>query len=149
MPYPALVLNQCWDVVNTNESAKILLEKLGYSGYTNLVEALISDNMTTSKIINWRETLSNVVTRLRQETSLSGSPQCLQELEKKLNDCLLLYGRDYESNSKEIVISTKINLNGETLSFFSIMAQLGTVQDVTLSEYKVELTAIPAHGVSC
>ena len=62
MPYPALVLNQCWDVVNTNDSAKILLENLGYSGYTNLVEALISDSPESSKIVNWRETLSDVAT---------------------------------------------------------------------------------------
>jgi len=139
MPYPALVLNQCWDVVNTNNSAKILLENLGYSGYTNLVEALISASPESSKIVNWRETLSDVATRLRQEISLLGSPQCLQELESKLSDYLFSYAGGYESNSKEIVISTKIKLNDEVLSFFSIVAQLGTVQEVTVSEYKVEL----------
>ena len=139
MPYPALVLNQYWDVVNTNDSAKMLLQSLGYLEHTNLVEALISDNPETSKILNWHETLASVRARLRQEISLLGSPQRLQELEKKLSDCLQSSGCNYESATKEIVISTKIKLNGKALSFFSIIAQLSTVQDVTVSEYKVEL----------
>ncbi len=139
MPYPALVLNQYWDVVNTNDSAKSLLESLGYSEHTNLVEALISDNPKTSKIINWHETVSSVATRLRQENSLLGSPQRLQELENKLSDCLQLSDSGYYPDTEEIVISTKIKLNNKELSYFSIIAQLGTVQDVTVSEYKVEL----------
>jgi len=139
MPYPALVLNQYWDVVNINDSAKKIFQTLGYSGYTNLVEALIADKPDTSKLVNWHETLSSVLIRLRQEINLLGSPQRLQELENKLSHCLLLHGCDRSSNNEEIVLSTKIKLGEETLSFFSIIAQLGTVQDVTLSEYKVEL----------
>ena len=139
MPYPAIVLNQCWDVVNTNDSAKKLLQNMGYSGHTNLIEALISDTPETSKIINWHETLVNVLTRLRQEISLLGSPKCLQEIENKLSNYLLSASYNYEPDVKEIVVSTKIKLNKKVLSFFSLMAQLGTVKDVTISEYKVEL----------
>jgi len=125
MPYPALVLNQYWDVVNTNDSAKMLLQSLGYLEHTNLVEALMSDNPETSKISNWHETLASVGARLRQEISLLGSPQRLQELEKKLSDCLQSSACNYGSATKEIVISTKIKLNGKALSFFSIMNRNG------------------------
>ncbi len=48
MPYPALVLNQDWDVVQANATAERLLVDLGYSGHKNLVEALTCDNPQTS-----------------------------------------------------------------------------------------------------
>lgn len=140
MPYPAIVLNQSWDVIMTNNSAQNLLLDLGYSEQTNLIEALIMDNPKTSKIINWHEAVSAVLTRLKQEMSILGNPQRLQEYEKKLSKCLLLNTESPNIEIEEqVVLSTKIQLNKNTLSFFSIIAQLGTVQDITVSEYKVEL----------
>jgi transcriptional regulator with XRE-family HTH domain len=51
MPYPAIVLNQYWDVVKANESAQKLLAGLGFSGQKNLIEAIIDDDPEKSKII--------------------------------------------------------------------------------------------------
>jgi hypothetical protein len=42
-------------------------------------------------------------------------------------------------DSQQPVLASEIMLNGESYSFFSIIANLGAVQDVTVSEYKVEL----------
>lgn len=139
MPYPAIVLNQSWDVVMANESAQNLLSSLGYSDHTNLIEALLADNPEKSKIINWHEAASTVLARLKQEITMLGSHHKLQKYENELSKCLSLTTGSPKIEAKEIVLSTKIRLNEKILSFFSVVAQLSTVQDVALSEYKVEL----------
>jgi len=138
-PYPAIVLNQSWDVIMANDSALSLLAGLGYSEHTNIIEALIADNSKTSKIINWHETVSAVLVRLKQEICILGSHQRLQEYEVQLSNCLLTSADSPDDKNEDIVLSTKFQLDKEVLSFFSIVAQLSTVQDVTVSEYKVEL----------
>lgn len=144
MPYPALVLNQCWDVVKVNLSAQKLLVDIGFSKHTNLLEALIVDKPEFSKIINWHEVVSTVLSRLKQEISLLGGSEHLQEYEKRLSNLLQessesFNADDIEQEVEKTIPTTQIQLNEKILSFFSIIAQLGSIQDITLSEYKVEL----------
>ena len=141
-PYPALVLNLDWDIVNANNAAKTLMKNLGFSMHTNLIEAIISDQPTQShpsKIINWHEASSLVLMRLRAEISSFGEFNRLQELEQKLSDCLPPNQDIFNVEPSQTVLSTQFHVDNKELSFFSIIAQLGTVQDVTLSEFKVEL----------
>ncbi|MFK8012738.1 MAG: hypothetical protein AB8B80_11895 [Marinicellaceae bacterium] len=42
-------------------------------------------------------------------------------------------------DNQQSVLATRLNLGGETYAFFSIIANLGAVQDVTIGDYKVEL----------
>lgn len=155
MPYPALVLNQFWDVVKVNTSAKNILTELGYSGYINLIEALINDDPKKSKVTNWHESVLSVLSRLRQEISMMGGSDRLEELEESLvarlteTDCLI------DTAEREVIPSTKFRVAGIELSFFSIISQLSTIQDVTVSELKVELmfpldeTTKNFYGVAC
>ena len=138
MPYPALVLNKDWDIIKTNDAANQLMIALGFQNHNNIIEALISDNPKTSKIIDWHKTVQLILIRLRQEISFLGDSARLQSLEKQLSDCLPAT-EDQAISDEKIVLSTKFKINNKVLSFFSIIAQLSTVQDITLSEYKVEL----------
>ncbi len=139
MPYPAIVLNQNWDVVNANDSAKKLLFDLGYSGHKNLVEALISDSPKTSKIINWHESASVVLARLRHEISMLSGSSRLEELEESLAACLSPNNEIINVDENQVILSTKFKVDACVLSFFSVISQLSTIQDVTVSELKVEL----------
>lgn len=42
-------------------------------------------------------------------------------------------------DEKQVVLPTKLSVFDKKLSFFSIISQLSTIQDVTVSEFKVEL----------
>jgi len=139
MPYPALVMNQFWDVVKVNDSAQIILYELGYSGQGNLVEALVNDDPKTSKIINWHESVLSVLVRLRQEISMLGGSRRLEELEESLSACLSPNHDVINIGDKQVISPTKLRVDGSELSFFSIISQLSTIQDVTVSELKVEL----------
>jgi len=139
MPYPALVLNQYWDVVKANESANNLLFELGYSSHKNLIEALILDDPNTSKIVNWHEAAVAVLTRLRFEISILGGSNRLEELEKELSSCLPQEKNTINFSEKQVIQSTKFRISGKELSFFSIISQLSTIQDVSVNEFRVEL----------
>ena len=139
MPYPALVLNQHWDLVKANDSAKSLLIELGFSKNKNLIEAFIADDPETSSIINWHETVALLMVRLRSEISLLGGSALLEELEKRLSAKLDSENEVNTIDSSQTVLSTQITLSRTICSFFSIIAQLGTVQDVAVSELKIEL----------
>lgn len=139
MPYPAMVLNQNWDVVKSNEAAQKLLASIGFSEHQNLVEALIDDDPATSKIINWHESAYVVLVRLRHEISMLGGSERLEELEQQLSLCI-----DFEDDHLSVcpsqpVLSINLQLPNDVLSFFSIISQLSTVQDIVISEFKVEL----------
>ncbi len=139
MPYPALVLNQNWDVVNVNDSAKLMLTEVGYSGFSNLIEAMISDNPETSKILNWHETASAVLSRLRYEISVLGGSDYLEGLEQELAKRLAPNNEFLGAEGEQIAISTRLEIKGKELSFFSMITQLGTVQDAIVSELRIEL----------
>ena len=139
MPYPALVLNQFWDVVKVNSSAKKILFELGYSGYDNLIEALIDDEPKRSKIINWHESVHSILARLRQEIGMMGGSDRLEGLEARLSARLPASSNMIDMSEKQVVPSTKFRVAGGELSLFSIISQLSTIQDVTVSELKVEL----------
>lgn len=139
MPYPALVLNQTWDIVKVNNSAKELLSELGYSNHKNLIEALIFDDPKRSKIVNWQDAALSVLERLRNEISISGGSRRLAELEKKLSARVTQDFDVMNTDEKKAIVSTTFRVNGGELAFFSIISQLGTIQDVTISEFKVEL----------
>ncbi len=139
MPYPALVLNDSWDVLQLNGSAKKLLVDVGYSKHKNLIEALAADTPETSKVLNWHETASALLTRLRLEISISGGSSRLEELEELLALRLLQETNVISDAEGELIQSTRFRVGGKELSFFSIVSQLSTIQDVTVSELKVEL----------
>lgn len=139
MPYPAIVLNQDWDLVKVNESAKKLLFDLGFYGHINLIEALISDNPESSKIVNWYESASLVLMRLRNEISMLGGSERLEELEGRLASCINSNDNVIDLDERRAILPIKFHLYDGVLSFFSIISQLGTIQDVTVSEFRIEL----------
>jgi len=140
MPYPALVLDSNLDIVKANASAIKLMEDLGFSDHSNIIEILISGEHVTSKLINCPEVAAAFLTRLRQEIAISGDKSShLHILEKRLNACLPQNEEDIGVYEKQVVVPTKLQLPGYVLSLFSVFAQLSTVQDVTATEFKVEL----------
>ena len=139
MPYPALVMNQDWDILQANDSAKSLMIDMGFSNHSNVLEALIDDKPETSKIINWHETASVVLTRLRHEISLIGGSKKLNDLEQRLAEAVNSDQDIFTPEANQVALCMELDIGGNRLSFFSIISQLGAIQDVAVSEFKIEL----------
>ena len=139
MPFPAIVLNKEWDQVKANGSAKHLLQSIGFTKSTNLIECLSQDDPATSRIINWGETVSILLERLKYEIDLTGGSQRLEKLGEKLYEHLYKNKLEQDYNHSQVAMNTQFDIDGERLSFFSVVSQLGAILDVAISEFKVEL----------
>ena len=139
MPYPAIVLNKNWDIINVNQTAMEIMAEIGFEKHSNFIQALIDDDPTQSKIINWNDTVAHLLLRIKNEIALFGASYKLEQLEKQLSQKITTKDEMQALDNQQPVLSSEIKLKGETYSFFSIIANLGAVQDVTVSEYKVEL----------
>ncbi len=139
LPYPALVLNHRWDLVDANQAAVDLMGFAGFADQSNFLQALIADNEATSKIINWQESMAQVLIRLRNEICLLGGDDFLQKCEIQLANKVKPESVVSVFESQSTVLTTQLKLNNQRLSFFSVIATLGAVQDVAIGEYKIEL----------
>ena len=63
----------------------------------------------------------------------------MEELEENLTACLAPDDEVINVDENQPVLSTKFKVAGCVLSFFSVISQLSTIQDVTVGEFKVEL----------
>jgi hypothetical protein len=80
MPYPAMVLNKDWDIVNLNQTAMEMMVEIGFAKHSNFIQALIDDDPKQSKIINWNYTVAHLLLRLKNEIAMFGSSNKLEQL---------------------------------------------------------------------
>lgn len=139
LPFPALVLNREWDVVKLNQSANSLMKEIGFVETVNLIECFLADAPTNSKILNWGDTASTLLKRLRYEIDMLGGSARLEKLEKELRSHLVDYNIPIVVDYSQSTMNTSFLVGGFTLSYFSLVSQMGAILDVTASEYKVEL----------
>ncbi len=136
LPYPAFVLDRRWNVVRSNKAMGYLLSNLGMTKHNNIIDALTDVEFDKSQIENYTEVISQLLIRLKSEIALSADDEKLETLEKNLTNALPVEGL-LESTSP--VLSTIFNIEGKKLSLFSTIVELGTVQDVSIGKFKIEL----------
>lgn len=139
MPYPAIVLDRSWNLIGANEAAEKFLNEAGFSGYGNLLEALIAQSPSESFIINWEESVGLVLERVRTEILSLGEDIQLMNLEQKLTLRFNKHCPNPMFNRSQAVIPTRFKIKGKIVSLFSSISQFGSVQDLTLDDIKVEL----------
>ncbi len=147
MPYPAIALDDLWNIKAANKMAVMLLESSGFGGHKNLLEALASQTPEQSKIENWEETIGLLIARLRAETLISVPGPKLQTLVDNLISHFNNHAKGKGIDRTKAVISTSFNIDGRIISVFSTIASFGSVQDVVLDNLKVELM-FPADEVA-
>lgn len=140
MPYPAMVLNQEWDIINANPAAIHLMTKMGFGGSHNLIEALLLDTPEQSNINNWHQAIAEFIKRLKTETRQIACSERLITLTDKLSAHLKKYTSEpYDDSTDSLVLATQLDVDGQQHTYFSVIAQLGSVQDIVMSEYRIEL----------
>lgn len=136
MPFPALIVDRYWNLVNANGAAVGMLGGLGMT-HTNLILAMIEDG--GKHIINWHETMVLLLERLRSEMLVIGVDDQLLALETQLAECLGIDGEAAVDMSGQTILSVQLALADQEISMFSILGEFGAIQDVRASELKVEL----------
>ncbi len=139
MPYPALVMDASWNIINANPCAMILMSIIGFSGQNNLLEALLTQTREESFIINWDEAVALSLVRARTELEYGEENELLRQHVENLEKHFDKYSSGQVIDRSQAVFPTLFQIDDKVISLFSTMAHFSTVQDITISDLKVEL----------
>jgi transcriptional regulator with XRE-family HTH domain len=141
-PYPAVVVDRRWDMVDANATIPLLLSGVApalLAPPVNVLRVSLHPDGMAPRIVNLGEWRAHLLGRLRRQVTLTADP-----------DLSSLYGelRDYPCDQPEpevdlpgpgdVVVPLRIRLGDAELSFFSTVATFGTPLDITVAELAIE-----------
>jgi hypothetical protein len=154
-PYPAIVLNRGWDLVQMNNAfmrlfAFFLVPPFDPIVGQNVMHSLFHPQGVRPHVQNWEEVAGFLIDRLYRES--------ITELEtsesRRLLDALLAYpgvpSRMTEfdlSAAPRVCVTVNLEKNDTRLQLFSTLTTLGTPIDVTAQELRIE-SYFPADEVT-
>ena len=143
-PYPAVVVDRRWNLLDANRGAVAMMTFL--AGPTapgaaiNLADALVRPDVLKPHLTNWVAIARHFVRSVEADAAADGTPETAALLER-------LLGYDGVRDAVEAaatgaaaapVLPMEFAKNGKTLRLFTVIATLGTPQDITLQELRVE-----------
>ena len=138
-PFPAIVIDEDWQIVGGNVPAMGMMQLLPFNGSRCVVDALLNDDIETPIFTNWEVIAAWTLTRLQLETSRLG-------YEGPLTDVYHRLLRDPRSASAETsfraaqpYLTMEAKIDGHDLSLFTMLAEFTSAQDIALSTRRVEL----------
>lgn len=150
-PFGAVALDRHWNILLANESFWQTLGLIGYTRRTsdvNLLRTLFDPAGLRSLIVNWEEVAYSLIQRVHREAIDTPAPSQTAML---LSELLETPGvpprwRLFDIASVQpLMIPMRMRMKGVELSLFTTIATLGTPQDITLQELRIE-TFLPADA---
>lgn len=141
-PYPAVVVDRGWNLVDANESVALFTEGVAEELLVppaNVLRVSLHPEGMAPLIENLGEWRAHLLGRLRRQGALTADPG----LARLLNE-LRAYPCDQPEPEVEIpgpgdiVVPLRIRHGDRKLSFFSTVATFGTPLDVTVAELAIE-----------
>lgn len=148
-PLPAIVIDRFWNVIKQNEAASrwftsltdtpAMQKLIQQEGSFNLALLTMHPDGLRQYIENWQQVFPLFVRRLIQEVTLSGD----NEVRQKLLGYLAMsdLGKPEPQHTQQVlmpVVPLILSIGGQKLSLFSIISTIGTAQDITADELRVE-----------
>ncbi|GII52245.1 transcriptional regulator [Planotetraspora thailandica] len=138
-PFPALVVDRGWNLVDANGGITMLTEDIDPDLLTNVLRASLHPEGLAPHIVNLGEWRAHLLGRLGRQITLTADPE-LSELYAELAG----YPCDQPEPEIElpgpgdILVPLRVRRAGRELSFFSITATFGTPLDITVAELVIE-----------
>jgi len=137
-PYPAVVIDRWWDMVESNAGIAVLVEGCAphlLEPPVNVLRLSLHPDGMARRIINLPQWRAHLLTQLAHRARSLGD-QRLSEL----RDELLGYpgGLAMSPSVTDVVLPLRFRCGERELSFFSISATVGTATDVTVDELAIE-----------
>ena len=144
-PYPAVVVDRRWNLLRSNRSALRLVEflvgPLDPGTSVNLADALVAPNVLRPFLVNWKEIIRHFVASVEADAWEDGTPETAALLDRLMRyDGVRAALRDASSDSGGggPVLPMIFAKDEVTLRLFTTIATLGTPQNVTLAELRIE-----------
>jgi MmyB-like transcription regulator ligand binding domain len=140
-PYPALVVDRWWNLVQANQSAQLLLRGVApelLEPPVNVLRVSLHPDGMAPRILNLGEWRSHLLDRLRREVALTADDSL-----SALYDELAGYPAPAEPEQRdpraEIAVPLRLaSEDGDELAFYSTIATFGTAVDITVAELSIE-----------
>lgn len=136
-PWPAIVMNRAWNITRANEAAKAFFGKLldGREGPANVLQLMLDPMWVRPHVTNWLDVATALIGRVHRE-AVGGV------VDEALLESLYRYPgvpRAQPTTAPMLpVVPVCFEKNGERWSWFSAVTTLGTPQDVTVQELRIE-----------
>ena len=143
-PFPAVVVDRRWNLLQANKGAVAMVEFLVGSltpgAAINLADALVGPDVLRPHLTNWAEIVRYFIRSVEADATVDGTAGTASLLER-----LLGYPDVREAMSEATVpaidgpvLPMLFEKNGTKLRLFTTIATLGTPQDVTTQELRIE-----------
>lgn len=144
-PFPAVVMNRHWDLVQANEAARrffgLLLGDLATARPANVVRLMFDPNGLRPWVSNWEVVAETLLQRVHRE-AVGGVPDATTD--ELLAEVLAYPGVPKHLRRLNLaapsvpVIPICFRKGDHAFNYFSAVTTLGTPQDVTLQELRIE-----------
>lgn len=140
-PYPAVVVNRSWQLVDANASLTLLTDLVAphlLAPPANVLRASLHPEGLAPHIANLAEWRGHLLGRLRRHVDITADP-ALADLLAELRG--YPGGGEHDADPPapgEIVIPLRVRRDGRELAFFSTVATFGTPLDITVAELSIE-----------
>lgn len=148
-PYPAVVIDGLWNLLQANEPAQAFTAFL-FGGppppppagkAPNLLRWLLDPTALRPKIANWEEVARYLVsTTFAEILAAGGEPKALAFIEEIMAypDVPASFRKLRFEERPAPMLTVDYLVGGKALSVFTTIATLGTPQDITLQEVRIE-----------
>ena len=143
-PYPAVVVDRRWNLLRSNQGAirmvEFLVGPLEPGVAINLADALVAPNVLRPCLVNWKEIIRHFIASVEADAWEDGTSATAELLERLMSyDGVTAALREAPSKGEGGPVLPMIFLKNDVmLQLFTTIATLGTPQNVTLDELRIE-----------
>jgi transcription regulator MmyB-like protein len=143
-PYPAVVIDRHWNLLRSNAGAVRLVEFLvgpiPPGTVINLADALVAPDVLRPHLTNWAQVVRHFSRSVEADAAADGSIETMAPLERLIGYQGVRNALRLGSNSADTgpVLAMHFYKDDASLRLFTTIATLGTPQDVTLQELRIE-----------
>jgi hypothetical protein len=143
-PFPAVVVDRRWNLLEANRGAVRLVEflvgPLAPDAKVNLADALVAPDVLRPFLVNWEDVVRYFLRSVEADAAADGSPETAALLErlqayKDVRAVLKTFAADLGAGP---VLPMHFRKGDVSLQLFTTIATLGTPQDITLQELRIE-----------
>ena len=141
-PYPAFVVDRRWNLLRANEGAGNLVTFLlgaAPTGAVNLADALVAPDVLRPFMENWDDVAMHFLRSVQADALADGTAETAELLRR-----LMAYpgvpplSRVAPLETHAPVLNINFRKGATTMRVFTAIATLGTPQDITLQEIRIE-----------
>ncbi|TVT13984.1 helix-turn-helix transcriptional regulator [Amycolatopsis acidiphila] len=139
-PYPAVVVDRYWNLVDSNESIAVLTEGVApelLAAPANVLRIALHPEGMAPRVLNLGEWRADLLGRLRRQVETTADPG-LAELLAEIRAYPCDQPETGNPERGEIFVPLRVRHGEAELSFFSTIATFGHPVEITLSELAIE-----------